>query len=119
MLLANGLVIFAIKDNPVFSNGLKRQPKNPPDCSNLCNVVFDNFTLAEELLAKASQSLESCVLVKNNFFRTFFSSLELPITFDEIFKVTSVLLFIPDFNLLDCELDVKYVILSHFILILY
>ena len=32
-----------------------------------------------------------------------YSSLELPITFDERFKVTSVPFFIPDFNLLSCE----------------
>ena len=29
-LLANGLSKFPIKDNPVFSNGPKRQPKNQP-----------------------------------------------------------------------------------------
>ena len=33
------------------------------------------------------------------------SSLELPSTFDERFKGTSVPLFIPDFNLLSFELD--------------
>ena len=32
-------------------------------------------------------------------------SLESPAIFDEFFKVTSVQLFIPDFNLLSCELD--------------
>ena len=32
-------------------------------------------------------------------------SLEFPIKFDERFKVTSVQFFIPDFNLLSCELD--------------
>ena len=33
-----------------------------------------------------------------------FSSLESPTTFDEIFKVTSVFFFIPDFNSLSCQL---------------
>ena len=51
-LLSNGLSTFPIKRNPVFSNGPKSLPKNLPDCSILCNCVFDNFTLAEELFAK-------------------------------------------------------------------
>ena len=34
-----------------------------------------------------------------------FSSLESPTTFDKTFKVTSVPFFIPNFNLLSCELD--------------
>ena len=45
-LLANGLSTFFIKDNPVFSNGPKSLPKNPPNCAILCNRVFDNLTLA-------------------------------------------------------------------------
>ena len=36
-LLANPLSSFPIKDNPVFSNGTKCQPKNPHDCLVLCN----------------------------------------------------------------------------------
>ena len=32
MLLANGLVTFFISVNPVFSNGPRSLPKNPPDC---------------------------------------------------------------------------------------
>ena len=35
--LANGLITFFIKGKPVFSNGPKSVPKNPPDCSVLCN----------------------------------------------------------------------------------
>ena len=54
-LLASGLSTFFIKDDPVFSNGPKSLPKNPPDCTILCNWVFDNFILAEELLRKASR----------------------------------------------------------------
>ena len=64
-LLANGLSTFPIKGNPVFSNGPKGLPKNPPDCPILCNWVFDNFILAEELFVKALQSFRSCVLVNN------------------------------------------------------
>ena len=43
MLLANGLSTFHIKGNPVFRNGPKSLPKNPPDCTILCNWAFDSF----------------------------------------------------------------------------
>ena len=56
-VLANGLS--AIKSNPVFSNGPKSLPKNPPECSAIWNRVFDNFVLVDELFAKALQSLET------------------------------------------------------------
>ena len=98
-LLANGLSTVPIKDNPVFSNDPKSLPRNPRHCSILCNWVFDNFILADELFAKVLWSFETCVLVNNN------SCGKLTTTFDEIFKVTSVLFFIPDFNLLSYNLD--------------
>ena len=44
-------------------------------------------------------------LVNNNLCGKLFSSLEPPTTFEKNFKVTSFLFFIPDFNLLSCELD--------------
>ena len=34
--LANGLNLFPIKHNPVFSNGPNSLPKNPADCPILC-----------------------------------------------------------------------------------
>ena len=37
MLSANGVSVFFIKGNPVFSNGPKCLPTNPPDCPILCN----------------------------------------------------------------------------------
>ena len=89
-LLANGLSTFPIKGNPVFSNGPKSLPKNPPDCPILCNWAFGNFILAYEPLEKALRSFETCALVNNNLCRKLFSSLESPTTFDESFKVTSV-----------------------------
>ena len=52
-LLANGLSTFLVKGKPVFSNGPKSLPGNPPDCSILCNWVFDNSILTDELFAKA------------------------------------------------------------------
>ena len=48
--------------------------------------------LAEKLFAKAVQSLKTL-------------DLESPTTYDEIFIVTLLPFFIPDFNLLSCELD--------------
>ena len=36
-LLANDLITFDIKGNPVFSNGPSNLPRNPPDC-----IIFDN-----------------------------------------------------------------------------
>ena len=105
MLSANILSPFPIKGNPVFSNGPKSLPRNPPDCPSLCNWVFNNFILAEELFANALQSFQTYVLVNNNLCRKLYSSLEPPATFDENFKVASVPFFIPDFNLLSCELE--------------
>ena len=81
--LPNGLSTFPMKDNTGFSNGL-------PDCPFSRNLVFDNFILAEELFTKALQSFETCVLVNNKLCRKLFSSLKSSLTFDEIFKATSV-----------------------------
>ena len=64
-------------------------------------IGFDDFILAE-LFAKALRSFETCVLANNKLCGKLFSSL-FPTTFDEIFKVTAVPSFIPDFNLLNCE----------------
>ena len=58
MDLANGLITFPAKGNPVLSNGPKSLPKNPPDCPVLCNWVFDNFMLAEEYLQKLYKALK-------------------------------------------------------------
>ena len=63
---SSGLSTFFIKSNLVFSNGSKSLLKNPLDCSILCDWVFDNFILAEELSAKALRSFETCVLVNNS-----------------------------------------------------
>ena len=86
ILLANGLSTFAIKGNPFFNNEHKSLPENPPDCSVLCNWVFDNFILAYELFQKASWSLENCVLDKYNLEGKLFSLLESPIILDNLFN---------------------------------
>ena len=96
---------FVINGNPVFSNNPKSLPKKPPNCFILCNWVFDNFILVDEPFAKALRSLETCVLVNNNVCEKLISSLESSTTFDESFKVASVPFWIPDFNLISCELE--------------
>ena len=63
------------------------------------------LTLAEELFAKALRSFEICVLVNKKICGKLFSLLEPPTAFDERFKNTSVQFFIPEFNLLSCQLD--------------
>ena len=60
--------------------------------------------MAYELYAKTLQILRTYVSVNNNLCGKLVLSLESPITFDERFRVTSVVFFIPDFNLLACEL---------------
>ena len=59
-----------------MGNGPKSLSKNPPDCPILWNWVFDNFILADEPFAKAFQSLETFVLVKNDLCGKLLSSLE-------------------------------------------
>ena len=85
--LPNGLSTFPIKGNTVFSNG-------PSDCRIYYNLAFYNFILAEELFAKALRSFKTCVLVDVKLCEKLFSSLESPTTFDEIFKVASVFIFL-------------------------
>ena len=93
-LLANVLGTFPNKGNSLFNNGPKNLPENHSDRPILCNWVFDNFILAEELFAKVLRGLETWVLVNNNLGEKSFSSLESPIIFDERFKVTPVPFFI-------------------------
>ena len=77
-------------------------PKIFPGWTILCNWVFDNIILAEGLFAR---SFETSISVNNNLCGKLFPLLESPQIFDGIFKVTSLLLFIPDFNLLSCKLE--------------
>ena len=84
--LTNGLTTFFINGKPVFNNGPRSLLRNPPDNIDSDSWVFDNLILANKLFAKLA------------------SSLELPIIFDEIIRVTSVALSVADFNSLSCEL---------------
>ena len=47
-LLANGSITFSINGNPVFSNGRRVLPREPPDCTILDNWVFENLISADE-----------------------------------------------------------------------
>ena len=67
----------------------------PPDCP----------------FAKALRIFESCVLVNNSLCRKVVSWLELPLKFDERFKVISVPFFIANCNLLRCELEQNKIII--------
>ena len=78
----------------LLASGPKILPKNSPDFTILCKWVFDNFILAEEFFANALESFETRVLVNNKLWGELFSSWELATTFNERFKVTSMLLFI-------------------------
>ena len=51
-LLVKGLSTFFIEGKPVFRYGPKGLPRDPPDCPILCNWVFDDFILDEELFGK-------------------------------------------------------------------
>ena len=66
---------------------------------------FLKFILADEPFAKALRIFETFVSANNSLYRELVSSIEFPIKFDEKLRVASVLFFIPDFSLLNCELD--------------
>ena len=68
--------------------------------------MTDEMTkLADEPFTKLLRIFQNWVSVKNHFCGKLVSSLELPVKFDEKFKVTSVPYFIEDFNSLICELE--------------
>ena len=62
--------------------------------SYFMQLRFWLFNIDEESFTKALRSFETCALVNNNLCKKLFSSLESPTTFDEYFKVTSVLFFL-------------------------
>ena len=76
----------------------------PPHCTIWDRWFFDNVILVDKLFPKVLQSLETCLSVNNDLLGKLVSSLESPITFDERFTVTSGPFFIPDYDLLSCEL---------------
>ena len=73
-------------------SGSKNAPRilfiNPSSCIILACWVFEKLILADEPFAKALRIFVTYVPVHNNLLGKVFSSLELPIKFDERFKVT-------------------------------
>ena len=65
-LLANGVITFFIKGDPVFTKGPSNLPKNHPHYIIFVSWIFENLISADELLAKALQILETCLSVNNN-----------------------------------------------------
>ena len=65
-LLANDLMNFFINGNPVFSNGPRSLPRNPPNCIILDNSAIDSFISVDELFAKALRSFATCLLLNSH-----------------------------------------------------
>ena len=91
-LLANGLITFFIRGNPVLKNRPKSLPRNPPDCIIFDNWVFDNLMSVNVFSAKSLRILATCLLVNNN-------------SLGKFHFISSVSFFIDDFSLLSCEFD--------------
>ena len=116
MVLANGFSTFFIKDKKVFSNCSWSHSRYPANCTIFDSSVLDNFVLADYLFEKSLRSLKFCPSVNNKLCGKLVASWKSPVT--SYFSTT----FMPDFNLLDYELDnfrfkaLHWVILCHFIL---
>ena len=50
--LANGLITFFINGSPVFNNGPRILPKNPPDCIIVDKLVFGSLISVDKLFVK-------------------------------------------------------------------
>ena len=93
---------------------IKSRKLNFPNCIILDNWDAEDFILAHEPFAKASRIFEACMLVKNNLWGKWVSSLDSPTAFDESFKGTPVLILILDFTILDFILDLLYWLIVFF-----
>ena len=83
----------------------------------LDNWVFDSLILTDELLGKDLWRSATCLLVNINLCGKWVSSSELPITFDDSFKIASVSFFTANFNLLSCEFDTFTFKLSYWVIL--
>ena len=104
-VLANGLITFFINGNPVFGNGPRSIPKNPPDCIIQDVWVFDNLISADDLWAKTLRRFATCLLVNENSCGKFILSSESPVIFVDNLKTTSVPSSVVDFHILSCKFD--------------
>ena len=92
-LLANVLNTIFINGEPVFSNSPIGLARNHSNCIILDSWVFDNFILNNKLFAKVLQRFGIFQLVSRYL-------CELLIKVDNNHRVTPVLSFAADFNLL-------------------
>ena len=60
-LLANGLITFDMKGNPVFSNGPSNLPRNPPDCIILITELLIICYLLINDLKKIYEDLQLAI----------------------------------------------------------
>ena len=65
-LLANDLTTFFMNGSPLFNNGPRSLPRNPPDFMILDNWVFDNLMPVGQLFVKTLQKFATCLLVNND-----------------------------------------------------
>ena len=82
-LLANGFITFFIKGSPVFNNGPRSLPRNPPDYINLDNWDFDKLISVDDLFAKTLKRFATCLLFNINSCGKLTLSSELTIRFDD------------------------------------
>ena len=75
-----------INGEKTFINGPRSIRRNPPNCIILDSSAFDNYCIADKLL-KTFQTLETYLLVINNFCGKLALSLELPDIFDDNIRV--------------------------------
>ena len=86
-LLANGLITIFINGKPLFSNGQRSLPRNPPDCAILDNWVVDSLILAHKLYENSLRRFATCLWANNDLCGKLVSSLELSIIFDDNLKL--------------------------------
>ena len=98
-LSGSGESIFLASVEPIFNNGLPSLPRNLPDWTILDICDFDNFTPADELLAKDLQLFklvyQLVIIYEGNY--------GWAIIFDDSLKVTAVPFFVADFNISSSE----------------
>ena len=97
-LLANGLITIFINCNPVFSNGPRSLPRNPPHRTILDIWGFDNLISVDKWFEKALRRFLTCLLITNNLWGKLVSSSELPTIFDDNLKTSSASFFIADLS---------------------
>ena len=91
--------------SPILQAGnIKGKGKNPPKCNILDYWVFDYSILVREPLKKPYKASKPVFQLTIIYVELWIIYGKLPISFEESFKVTSLLFFVPDFSLLSWEL---------------